>query len=226
MENKNNNKGVIALLIVIIVILAVLCVLFATGTISFTSKSVENNNQESNNIINDDNTILTENDALTILKEKYNVAREVFDLGIISYCGKYATDDNSSKEIDGILFYKSTTYSNFEELSTYLKSYMTEELLNSTKNYNDSVSKSYYEENGNLYCSTRNKGGNVTYTSFLENESIFKINQITENDITATITAVYSDVDEKEKNSRTINVTLVKNSDNWLVNSYDDVTQY
>lgn len=42
MENQNNNKGVITLLVVIIVILSVLCVLFATGTISFSSKNNEN----------------------------------------------------------------------------------------------------------------------------------------------------------------------------------------
>ena len=60
MEKQNNNKGVIALLIVIIVILATLCVLFATGTISFNSNNINNNeiNQdynENNNNINDKN---------------------------------------------------------------------------------------------------------------------------------------------------------------------------
>ena len=42
MDNKNNNKGVIALLIVIIIILAVLCVLFATGTIVLKTKTMVN----------------------------------------------------------------------------------------------------------------------------------------------------------------------------------------
>lgn len=49
MENQNNNKGVIALLVVIIVILAVLCVLFATGTISFAKGSTNNNEQTNQN---------------------------------------------------------------------------------------------------------------------------------------------------------------------------------
>ena len=43
MENQKNNKGVIALLIVIIVILSTLCVLFAPGTISFNSNKVNDN---------------------------------------------------------------------------------------------------------------------------------------------------------------------------------------
>ena len=56
MENQNNNKGVIALLIVIIILLSILCVLFATGTISFKSNEVDNNetyrnNQQENNTI-------------------------------------------------------------------------------------------------------------------------------------------------------------------------------
>ena len=48
MENKNNNKGVIALLIVIIVILAVLCVLLATGTINFKSNVTNTNDTQTN----------------------------------------------------------------------------------------------------------------------------------------------------------------------------------
>ena len=46
---KNNNKGVIALLVVIIVILSVLCILFATGTISLNTSTANNNQQASEN---------------------------------------------------------------------------------------------------------------------------------------------------------------------------------
>ena len=48
MDNQKNNKGVIALLIVISVILSALCVLFATGTISFNSNDVDNNDTNEN----------------------------------------------------------------------------------------------------------------------------------------------------------------------------------
>ena len=54
MENQKNNKGVIALLIVIIVILSALCVLFATGTISLKSNNVDNN-ETNQNVIDDNN---------------------------------------------------------------------------------------------------------------------------------------------------------------------------
>ena len=55
MENQRNNKGVIALLIVIIVMLATLCILFATGTISFNSGDVNNENITSDETTNENN---------------------------------------------------------------------------------------------------------------------------------------------------------------------------
>lgn len=57
MEDQKNNKGVIALLAVIIIILVALCVLFATGTISFKSNQVNNdNNQLSENTTDNKDT--------------------------------------------------------------------------------------------------------------------------------------------------------------------------
>ena len=53
MENQKNNRGVIALLIVIIVILSALCILLATETISFKSNDVDNN--EINQDVNENN---------------------------------------------------------------------------------------------------------------------------------------------------------------------------
>ncbi len=70
MENKNNDKGVIALLIVIIVILAVLCVLLATGTVSFKSKTTNSENkttesqenvQKQDNVANNLTIVIDEN---------------------------------------------------------------------------------------------------------------------------------------------------------------------
>ena len=49
-EKGNNNKVIIALLIVVIGILSVLCILFATDTISFKSNNVDNNELSNENI--------------------------------------------------------------------------------------------------------------------------------------------------------------------------------
>lgn len=57
MENQKNNKGVIALLIVIIIILSALCILFATGTISFKSSDVDNNKDNQNVVDNTENDV-------------------------------------------------------------------------------------------------------------------------------------------------------------------------
>lgn len=53
MEKQKNNKGVIALLIVIIIILGVLCVLFATDTISFNFGKVDNDDNSTENVNED-----------------------------------------------------------------------------------------------------------------------------------------------------------------------------
>ncbi|MEE3343700.1 MAG: hypothetical protein VZS44_06400 [Bacilli bacterium] len=226
MEKKSNSGLLVGILIGIIIMLVVCIGLFATGTVSFKEIKTDVENGKNNEKMGDEsNNELSENEAIAILKEKYDVARKVFDLGMISYCGEYVKEENSSKIINDSLYMKSATYSSFSELSEYLEKYMTKDLLNSTPNYNDSISKSYYEEGGNLYCNTRNKGSDMNYTNYLENESLFKINQITENSITATITAMYSDVSEEEKNSKTINIIMIKSADNWLINSYEDVTK-
>lgn len=71
MENQKNNKGVIALLVIVIIILVGLCVLLAIGTISFknSNKVNETDNKEikSNNSIYSVCTNMTGNDKLEIL---------------------------------------------------------------------------------------------------------------------------------------------------------------
>lgn len=74
MENQNNNKGVIILLIGIIIILVTLCVLFATGTITLNTNRVNDNN--ANEIVNDNNETMLNFDNIEIknseVKELYN----------------------------------------------------------------------------------------------------------------------------------------------------------
>lgn len=73
---KNNNKGVVALLIVIIAILVALCILFATDTISFNSNTTNDNKQISENKEINDNNVTnsstnTQNEEITYF---YNVS--------------------------------------------------------------------------------------------------------------------------------------------------------
>ncbi len=94
MEKQNNNKGVIALLVVIIVILAVLCVLFATGTISLKSNTTGNNQQTSENTQTntEDNNTTSDNNSnesndyikTTSDKVRLNVAQDYYEYAEIS----------------------------------------------------------------------------------------------------------------------------------------------
>ncbi len=226
-QEKNNNKGVIVLLVVIIVILALLCILFATGTISLKSNSVDNN-QNSNGITDNNNNLITNNEAESILKNLYNDAvRHIYNEGV-SYCGTYATGDNVTLSLNGFSYTKSATFNNFAELENYLKGYMTDSLLASS-NYNKSTTfegttiNSYYEKDGSLYCNGWNKGGNMSLANYLVNESTFTASNITENSFDGVINAVYSDFDNNNKTTKSIKVSVVKQNNNWLLNTYEEL---
>lgn len=226
-QEKNNNKGVIVLLVVIIVILALLCILFATGTISLKSNSVDNN-QNSNGITDNNNNLITNNEAESILKNLYNDAvRHIYNEGV-SYCGTYATGDNVTLSLNGFSYTKSATFNNFAELENYLKGYMTDSLLASS-NYNKSTTfegttiNSYYEKDGSLYCNGWNKGGNMSLANYLVNESTFTASNITENSFDGVINAVYSDFDNNNKTTKSIKVSVVKENNSWLLNTYEEL---
>lgn len=215
---------------IIIIILGGLVVLFATNKINFNSNVIdENTTQENGDTTKDEledneNIILTESEAITALKTVYNEAvRHIFNQEV-AYCG----ETEGILDLNGFLYYKSTSFDSFAELESYLKKYMTNKLL-STSNYNKVTTlngvevNSYYEKDGNLYCNTWNKGGNVSLSYYQESESIFEITNIEDNSFTATINAVYYDVAKENKTTKKMNVVLVKNNDIWLMDSYEEV---
>ena len=227
MEEKNKS-GVIALLVVIIVILLTLVVLLATGTISFKNNTNNDSNQNSSNITeNAANDTMTSSEAENILKDLYNDAvRHIYNEGV-SYCGTYATGENVTLSLNGFPYTKSATFNSFIELENYLKQYMTESLLASS-NYNRSTTfegttiTSYYEKDGSLYCNGWNKGGNVNLANYLVDESTFTATNITENSFDGTIKAVYNDINNSNKTTKTIKVSVVKQNDKWLLNTYEE----
>ena len=228
MEQEKNNKGVIALLVVIIVILLTLVVLLATGTISFKNSINNDNNQNNGGIIeNTTNSVITNSEAESILKSLYNDAvRHIYN-EMVSYCGTYATGDNVTLSLNGFSYTKSATFNSLAELENYLKGYMTESLL-ANSNYNRSTTfegttiNSYYEKDGNLYCNGWNKGGNVNLANYLVNESTFTATNITENSFDGTIKAVYNDYNNSNKTTKIIKVSVVKQNDKWLLNTYEE----
>ena len=83
MEQQNNNKSLIAVLIVIIVILTILCILFATNTISFNSNSVDNGNNQSNGSViensNTSNDNTTDNSQVSSSWTSYLLSRHILE---------------------------------------------------------------------------------------------------------------------------------------------------
>lgn len=229
MENQNNNKGVIALLVAIIVILAVLCVLFATGTINLTNNSSSNNQQTNNN-----ETIkeMTEAEATTTIKNVFNNSTVQYLVNHISvtYC-KIETTSISEKELgldyqwNG--YHKCTDFNSYEQLTNYFKQYVTEDYFNSLllketylkqKNTlaNGTEMYNYYEKDGNLYAASTGKGSNVNKYKFLDNETVYKIDSFDNNQITAKWENVSGN-----KYSELEKMTITNDNGNWKVSSYE-----
>lgn len=235
MKKKDNSKNIIiALLAIIIIILATLVVLFATNTISFNTSKETNNTTDSTNQNNQaedskqNETLLTNYEAELILKNIYNdTVRDIFNQGL-SYCG----ETDGSINLDGFTYAKSVTFKTFEELDNHVKKYLTESLL-STTGYNNSTTinektiNSYIERDGNLYCNTNGKGGNVQLAYYSDWETNFEIVKIEENSFDATINAVYYGAapggpDKEKRTTLKINTTIIKQNDNWLMNTYEE----
>ena len=208
MEQEKNNKGVIVLLIVLVVILAVLCVLFATGTISF--KSDANSNESSE--IQGTNTVLTETEAQSILKE---VIPKCFEYvhSLSPYCGKRDTNDYLSNE--NYIRWEASEFSNKSELVNYLKTFLSEDVINTYSREGKYVYDMYREENGKLYCLNSNKDCGLTYNSA---STSYEVNNITENLISVTGKIGYDTCGGSEYYS--VDIELSKNNDTWIVTKY------
>lgn len=219
MEERKSSKVLIVVLSVIIVILSALVILLGTGVISFKkdSKTITNNSNNTNT----NKKEFTKENAESKLKELYSDAvRGIFNEKV-AFCGSY---DNESVEVNGYSYKKSSTFKSFDELDKYVKKYMTEDLL-ATTDYNkkvtlDTTITSYYEKDGSLYCNNWNKGGNLELAKFLTDESTYTVSNLTEDSFDGTISAVYSNDSNTVKTTKNIKVSVIKQNNNWLINSY------
>ena len=208
MENQKNNKGIIAILIVIIVILSGLCVLFATGTISL--KSNEVTNDETNEIVNI--TKEEANDVVNKIMDKFYV--EIFYGHKNTYCGEYDYNDIIVGE-RATQYHKSNAYNNLSDLKQHLNTYMTPELVN--KLLDNAEIPNYQEKDGKLYCLVHGRGS----LSYDKNNTSYSIKSFTDNVILAK--ANVSALSEGN-NVNSINADLVfkKINNVWLLSSYDE----
>lgn len=203
----------------IIKITTIILCLFVVGLSGYFvyDKFLNNNNSNS----------LSDDEAMTILKNSYNdVVRHIFNEGV-AYCGDYDDGEKSRLKLNGFLYLKSATFNSFKDLDSYVKKYLTENLLSTTR-YNNSVTfdkttiNSYYEKSGKLYCNSWNKGSNMSLAVYSETESIYEIQIIDNNSFLGIINAVYYSEDEIQTNLK-IKLTIIKQIDNWLIDSYEEV---
>ena len=217
MENQNNNRGVITLLIVFIVILAVLCVLFATGTISLKSSTTNNNQQASENNSQNDEVISNE-EAVIISKnimDKY--FNEVFYYHKAPYCGTGTFDFNEGEPLpyytaeNGNSYLPSKEYKTKSEIIEYFKSYLSDELIEKIVNDRD-----YIEKDDKLYCLVPNKGS----LAYIKEKSIYEVSDITENKIIGKGIIAYGATGSEL--TLKADFTLIRENNNWILDNYKE----
>ena len=217
MENQNNNRGVITLLIVFIVILAVLCVLFATGTISLKPSTTNNGQQASENNSQNDKVISNE-EAVIISKnimDKY--FNEVFYYHQAPYCGTGTYDFNEGESLqyytaeNGNSYLPSKEYKTKSEIIEYFKSYLSDKLIEKIVNDRD-----YIEKDDKLYCLVPNKGS----LSYVKEKSIYEVSNITENKIIGKGIIAY-DATGAELTLKA-DFTLIRKNNNWILDNYKE----
>ena len=218
MESVNKNKSlIISFLMFIIIILITLTIILIMNNIKLNENIKEINNETEK---------LNEWEAILILKANYNDAvRHIFNEGV-SYCG--LTDAGTNLYLNGFSYYKSVTYNTFEELREYLKQYMSDELLatsrfNHTYNMDGVEISSYIEKDGNLYCNFWNKGGNMLLVYYSEAETSFEITNIEDDSFDAIINAVYHSVDKNYRTVLKIKVSVIKQNDKWVLDTYEEL---
>ena len=218
-KNKRKNIIIIVLMSVIICILLILYMFFPFNITNNKQNNLndnDRNNKTKDVIQKDKSNILSENEALTILKEKVDFTEKYFTDSQLP-CGENAEIDDSIPQKDGMYpYYVSKTYSSFDELNNYLLQYMSQDIININKLYNKD---NYIEQNGKLYCLMLQRGN---IGSYRKEKTDYKIEEITQNSIDANIISYVEDDQLPEYNvKRSINVTLTKNNNNWQITKYD-----
>ena len=219
MKNEKKNSGMlVGILIGIVLMLLVVGCLFATGTISFKETATNNNGQTSENSqTSESNNMLTESEALSVLKSKVDFAEKYFTT-FQNPCGDGAEINTSIPQKNGMPYYESKQYHTFNELNDSLLQYMSQNIINIRTQY---TKDNYLEQNGKLYCYMIGGGSLVGYQP---EKTEYTITNITNNSITANVISYVEsdDASMTEYNEkRNISVELTKNSDNWQITKYE-----
>ena len=210
MEQEKNNKGVIALVVVLCLI-----VLGLGGYIVYDKVLCSKENPTPENNITSDNS--DNFNALSIVKTNFKKMIQ-FMHSVGPYCGERNKNDYIVDPEEISIRWELSSYSNMNELNNYLKSFMTDSVISIYTNSNY-IYDLYKEQNGKLYCLSPNKAVDFRYS---DDKISYKIINTTDESISAVITF------DVESFGYTYNyvspIELIKNSNgNWLVSSYFEI---
>lgn len=271
MEKKKTTNIIITILVIIIIALGALVGLLATGTISF-NKEVNNNSHKTNTkekkdkekeenkeTNKEENKLLTNDEAIDLVKYKYNEDVKTFH-DRYTFCNKNSEKDNSTSNsyffVNTTPSIVSSSFHSIKELKNYLRNYLTENAINKsnkltviTKADNPSINDEqtfyqkaetiraesqnkktgkYCEVDGKLYCDYGNiygKGGpNLKYYQ-VNIESSINISNITNTSFEALVVESYRDYEVTQKTVITTKLTFTKEGSNWLIDSYEKVSE-
>lgn len=223
MEKKNNNGVVIMLMGVIIVILAVLCVLFATDTITF-NKNINDSNltnesqtkDESN--ANKSETVLTNEDALTIIKEVYNKFVKFDSFSAVEFCGDYESNSNGANA----WYVKSRQFNSKEDAYNYYNTFVSREIidkkileLENNHAKSEEFPSAILEKDGSLYCIAKAAGKQAV--EIVDDETTYEITEITSSKISFTGSITTRDLYDRLFGPYNIEATIELVNNNWIV---------
>ena len=150
-----------------------------------------------------------------------------------NYCGKYDKNDRILKNDSNNIpreYWKATDFKTIKELSDFLHKTISEELINKYYDFNDT--SRFFEKDGNLYFqpSSKDCGYDFVYDDTrLKNETTYEIINQTETSFDIIAKVPYTVGCGEESNNTltlTINVTISKINNSWIIIKYEDDSIY
>ena len=221
---KKNNKGLVITIVILSLLVVGLGGYIIYEKVNYESAEKNNNCTNDNTVENDKmneseniNTadhVELEDSVKTKLKEVFEFVYDYYNTAG-SYCGTISFDDEIEPQPDNV-YNASTQYSSFNEMINHLKKYMTEHVI---YGLNYMSADSYIEKDGKLYCPNFNKGG-FEY----ELDSTIKYSKPYDQVIYTKIEAkaTYDNYSETEL----YNVTFEQKNNNWVISSYEKISNY
>lgn len=197
-------------------ILEVLAILLSIVVLGLTAFIVYDKvlNKEAKNENNNNEVKLNEEEARKIVEEKTKLVFNYVN-ALMPYCGDRDYNDFIGTD-DYQKWDASTSYSNKNELSNYLRTFMSENVMNEYSFEKTYTVEIYKEENNKLYCYHPITGGGSHYN---DGKSSYQILDVTDNSIDAVGNIFFDTIDGMMSDITTIRLEKDEKN-NWVMVSY------